>query len=746
MAGCGRTRDQPEGQRRGPHDRRGPRERRGSALILVLVMTLSLAGLAISAVLLTSSASLVQRYYDKEKDFRFFAMAAVARAKSAVQRDTTLSIPPDTALRVLSGARIADASGETNGIARVNAYAAFTGDTAGTYVPFVTILAQAYDTMGVRSVQRLDLRADAFSRYALFTDTTSADGFPAGQVVRGRVHANRSSFLASGTPASQFYDTVTVSGAITGAADYRGIPAVTGAPRRKWPTTASLASLGALGTAGKLAVNASGTTAWGPCTTTNIDLTGRYSPGCLGWLRISWPGQVRSGTRVFARPVDVNNNGTFDAEEGFFEVFDLAAGMDTSTLRADLPVSAVSVDNIVLQNQCGLMVTIGGQYEFFPVARFREAWVRTRVQLSTSPVITAADAADMVGSGGSGGESPGVDAVHKILGYGPAYSRCFPAGSPYLMLTERYVGAGGCTVTTNTSDVPYGWAAAATTCPRYGGQDTTFTPTVTRCRIGTSTAGRCDDYQVALGSWVAFGGVNTANPPASVIQAVEKPYLWPISSTFNAASRGVAYAAATNPLFVDGTLRGYLTLFARGGITLTDDLVYDVDPLQEGNTCRNFLGLIAAGPITVANSAINRPRPDASGTYRFLGTPHYSVQGVLMSLGGVVGVESPGGNQATVPAVGCNGASTSGGCFNVTGGIVAKAYAATTTGTGSGLVLNMTRDPCQARATGRRPPFFPLTGAVADYKAYELDPRRLATWDSVKVYISRLRGNNRAVP
>jgi hypothetical protein len=42
--------------------------RKGSALILVLIMTLSLAGLAISAIYLSSSAGLLSRYYDRERN------------------------------------------------------------------------------------------------------------------------------------------------------------------------------------------------------------------------------------------------------------------------------------------------------------------------------------------------------------------------------------------------------------------------------------------------------------------------------------------------------------------------------------------------------------------------------------------------------------------------------------------------------------------------------------------------------
>ena len=39
------------------------------------------------------------------------------------------------------------------------------------------------------------------------------------------------------------------------------------------------------------------------------------------------------GTRVSFKPVDVNNNGSLDLGEGMMMIFDIADGMDTSTLR-----------------------------------------------------------------------------------------------------------------------------------------------------------------------------------------------------------------------------------------------------------------------------------------------------------------------------------------------------------------------------------------------------------------------------
>ncbi|MBM4193051.1 MAG: hypothetical protein FJ202_01555, partial [Gemmatimonadetes bacterium] len=147
------------------------RRRRGSALVLVLIMTLSMAGLAISAVLLTSNTSLTQRYYDKDKDFRYYARAAVALVKATVQRDTTLTIPSDTAYRALTAYSISDASGTASATIRVNGYATYTGDTAGTNIPFLTVIGQAYDTLGTRSVLRLDAQSESFSRYQIFVDS-----------------------------------------------------------------------------------------------------------------------------------------------------------------------------------------------------------------------------------------------------------------------------------------------------------------------------------------------------------------------------------------------------------------------------------------------------------------------------------------------------------------------------------------------------------------------------------------------
>jgi hypothetical protein len=698
------------------------RARRGSALVLVLIMTLSLAGLAISAIYLSSSAGLLTRYYDKERDFKYAAEAALAMGKSRVNKDTTIGLPEDTAKRLMTGASLTDAGGTTIPKIRVNLYGAYTGDTVGRFGAFVTLLAQSYDTGGTRTVRRLDLSAESFSRYAMFVDSfPSGLVYGTGEFIRGRAHSNTNWYSGS-APGPIYYDTVSAFGTINGTGQYNGIPTLPGSKKVPYPTVAKLASLPGYATTGNL--NFTPVSGSAAPATSGINVSGR----------LDGANAVR-GTRLRFSPVDLNADGILDEEEGFIQVFDLASGIDTSSLRADLPRSgSTPVTNIVMLNQCGLMVTISGRKEFFPVARFRENWVRARVRGSTSPVISDADTVTMKGGNAA--------AYNKILSYSGA-SRCYPAGSSYLMLTERYVtnSAGTCVVTTSTAVTPRGWASPGSSCAQYGGQDTTFTQTVTRCQIDQTAAlpagsGLCTNNQVALGAWRVFPGTAVASV-GTKRQAAERTYLWPLFKPNNLASKGVIHATS-GPLFISDTLRGNVTLYVLGGVDLIDDVYYDQDPTTA--TCRNFLGIIAQNDVMITDNAMNRPRPDAGGTFRFLGTPDATLHMVTMSLTGTVGVENYAGNQITSPAVQCQGNPQSGGCINQTGGVIVKYLSATYAGNNTGLRENRSVDPCQL--TNRKPPFFPMTQRYLENKYYEIDPVNVDSWTQVKAFYAKLRGRS----
>jgi hypothetical protein len=241
-----------------------------------------------------------------------------------------------------------------------------------------------------------------------------------------------------------------------------------------------------------------------------------------------------------------------------------------------------------------------------------------------------------------------------------------------------------------------------------------------------------------LGAWRAWAGPALPGISATLIQAVEVPFLWPLFKPYNLNSKGVIHAPS-GPLFLSDTLRGNVTVYVLGNIEFIDDLVYDQNPSNLNYVCRNFLGIIARDSVMISDNAINRPRPDASGTWRFLGPDMNWVSNmVTMSLQGTVGVENYAGNQ--MAGASCQGNPQSGGCINQTGGVIHKYLSATYAGNNTGLRENRTVDPCQL--TNRKPPFFPMTQRYLDNKYYEIDPVNVDTWAQVKAFYTRLRGRS----
>jgi len=291
---------------------------------------------------------------------------------------------------------------------------------------------------------------------------------------------------------------------------------------------------------------------------------------------------------------------------------------------------------------------------------------------------------------------------------------------------------------------------------QYGGQDTTFTATVTRCAI-FGRGGYCKGgHQAPLGAWRTWAGVALPAIAASVIQAVEVPYLWPLYKPYNLNSKGVINAT-TGPIYLGGAddlVRGNVTFYQSDvtkNVVFIDDLVYDQDPTLTSALCRNFLGIIAGGHVLIADNALNRPRPDASGVQHFYGFPNFTLHAVTMSLTGTVGMEDgfkwtlgaayyPSG-PSTPTAVTCGaGNTTSGGCINQTGGVIEQVITPTFAGANTGMRENRTVDPCQR--TNRKPPFFPSTGRYLDNKYYEIDPVNVDTYAQVSGFFTRLRGRS----
>ena len=698
------------------------RARRGSALILVLLMTLAIAGLSIAAIFMSSSANLLSAFYDKEREYRLAAESALEMVRSRLERDSSFAIP-DTGMRQeLAGLQVRDASGAVIPRVRVNLYAAATGDTTGRGLPTVTLIAAAYDQGGTRYVRRLDLRRESFSRYGYFVDSFPSTATHGPAVVNGRVHTNGTWRLSSS--GNRYRDTVTAVGTVTGTGTF-DIDSIVGIARITFPRDSTFPRLDTLASAANLS----------------------FAPVSGG----------ARGTRLEFVAYDVDGDGIVEATEGFARVFDAAAtGGDTTRLRAS-PVTYsffgttwLQWDDPIVQNQCGAFYLRAGRWHFFPISSHRRSYVY-------SVVVSAAAGSYPTVSAGTMNQMDDYDlnAVTTIMGQ--PTSRCFPAGSPYLMPSERMTNPAGAITGTAADTVPFGvvvppggWPVSSPN--GYGGSDTTFSIRSRQCQVSSSGSGRCVFGSIFdVGSWRAFAGTPIGSAPDSVVQSVERPYLWPLHSAYNASARGVI-SATSGPVYVSGRVAGPVTLRVAGRAVIVDRLLQQRDPNDADEAaCTDRLGLLATGDVLVVSGLTSRVRRissflGSSISGHFGGEPRFSVQANLMSLTGTVGVEQPnvtqGSNSAQLPCPddGAGSTDSNGGCFAVTGGLAMRTYSSvySSSVTNSGFRTLHTPDRCQA--TQNRPPFFPLTNRYAFVRSLEVDASQANTPTKIRTLLLRLKG------
>jgi hypothetical protein len=710
------------------------RARRGSALILVLLMTLAVAGLAVAAIFMSSSAGLLSRFYDREREFRMAAESAIELVRTRLVRDSSLAVPDTGMVQLFAGLQIRDANGTPLPRARVHVYAATTGDTTGRSLPHVTLIAASYDASGMRHVRRADLRRESFSRFSMFVDS-----FPSGTthgpgLVDGRVHTNDT--WRGSLTGNRYRDTVSATVGFEGAGTF-DIDSLVGGVPIHYPKDSTFAWMHTLaGTAN------------------------------LSFTPVSGGGRA---SRIEFVSFDADGDGTVEEAEGFARVFDLAnvAGIDTSRFRVDpaevTPLIGGSASRYltwsdpIIQNQCGAFYRFDGRWHFFPVATHRANYVRNALTAGGAgryPVV-------------SGGMMNRLDdytyaATEEILLLPTA--RCFPAGSPYLMPAERLTNAAG-VVTGTAADVlpwgrsapPGGWPASAPN--GYGGSDTTFTEHVRACTFPTvsdpAPPWACTG-PVNLGSWRTFpvawpwGAV-----PAAVRQAGELNNLWPLSPPYNTTSRGVVSSAG--PVYVSGDVRGRVTLRVAGRASIIDRLRLHNDPNDPAlSQCADQLGLLAVGDVLVLEGMTSRVRRigesalfglalGANTSLMLGGEPRFTLQGTFMSLTGTVGVENSSimmgatTEQLPCPEDGAASTETNGGCFALTGSAIMRRYSPLGSATAySGYRLYAAPDACQA--TERRPPFFPLTNRYRLERTLEIEPSLANTPARIRTILMRLKG------
>ncbi|HEY7568336.1 MAG TPA: hypothetical protein VH762_12235 [Gemmatimonadaceae bacterium] len=668
--------------------------RRGSALMLVLLFTLALGGLAISAIYMNGTTTIVSKLYDRERDYRYAAEWALAMGKSQISRDTTLILPDSGYVTLASNLKPTTVGGQAIPLVSVDLYAGLSGVTSGQYGKAVSLVAVASDSSGARHVRRLELLAENFAVYAVFVDQWQAGlCYTTGEIIRGRAHSN-TNWVSCGPPGPVYTDSVSAVTSITGSAQYQkgNYPNFV---RINYPTNAWLTKM--IGLANTAGYNIT------PVATA-----------------------TRGGSRMEFVAVDLNGDGDVtDPTEGFFKIYDgnvgnlgLPAGADTFVTKSQWPynvdantlyasgLAANQKYRYVIRNQCGASYTyrsIGGvNYNWFiPVDAHNTAslWFRDSMKVTFQrqgqPLAVATANADALRN----------QTVTQILTR--AGARCYPAGDPHLMPSERF---------------------ANPDLARWGGEDSTFTA-VQRS-----------------GAWRPYpGGAIGAFTGATNRQLAEQPYLWPLHRALNPNFQGVIYV--NGDIYMSGVVRGRATVFAQSEVKFIDDVTYTSPPGTLSNICTNLLGILTGDNTALSDNAINRPKfinGTAAGTARFLDDNQdfflhgVSMSGVYSATGGwyteLYGVGANAGRLCTSLA-GFN-AQTSGGCISQAGGVIQRKIYATFSGNYTGFGENRVKDPCLDFDS---PPFFPLTGRYKDNEFYEIDPQQFLQMGVANFY-RRLQG------
>jgi hypothetical protein len=653
-----------------------PRGRRGAALLLALFLTVCLGAIAVSAIALTSSATLVTKFYDRERDFRYAAEAGLALGRSRIAKDTSVHLPDSGYVKLLDSVTVTDARNVLLPRTRVTVYAGRSGNVTGQFGDFVTLIAKADDGTSTRYVRRLELVGENFARFAMFTNTWQAGlCYGNGEFIRGLGWSNQQWQSCAGQSPT-YFDTIGAVLTVNG-----GNPVF-----KKGPASAkSYQNPIPLPTVSRLA---------------NL-------PNYAAQANLSFSTTGNHLMRMEFVAIDLDGNGdSTGVDEGFLRVYvaNTSASAPTFMRLPAWDTNGSTTPAAYADSACGDF-HFG---KFYPVAVHKAQWFRDTVGAKVGAVYTRALPADtgkVVPQPASNPNAPTDDERDRVLKSSTA--RCYPAGAPQLVAVER-------ATTQWNNDGTQKWTLAQT---QKGGEDTTFT---------------------AHGKWGDWKDWPTA--PAAVLTAStharnEAQYLFPLGKGLNPGYRGVAYVSGD--VLVSGQLRSRLTLYAGGQVTFIDDLTYVTPPNAPGQDCfaanANMLGIIAVDSIMIDMNVLNRPQRwnqtgGASLKYLNGGGQDFKLHGVLMSLTRTVGVYGYDKGPSSASLSTCVASQFSGGCIAQVGGVIEQAISPTYAGANTGFAENRQVDQCMMVTS---PPYFPTTGRYFNNRYYEFDPAR---FDPVVMY------------
>jgi len=641
-------------------------QRRGTALILVLLMTVTLAAIAMSAILLTGSGGMIGRYYDRERDFRYAAEASLQMGKARLLKDTTIHLPDTGYVTLVSGGTIKGADGLVIPNVKVNLYVGYTNITTGQFGQYASVVAEAFDATGTRYVRRLEMQAENFARYAMFTNTfPNGLCYGTGEFIAGRAHSNQGWF-SCGIPV--YKDTVSAVLSVSGGSPTYMKGTINGAQYIPIPPVSKLAALHTHAVEGNLDV---------------IPLGNDLS-------------SVR--TRIEFTVVDLNNdNNITDANEGFFRVYQAAgAAANSDRMKSDQQFGA-SNGAAAEDSLCGDFHTdTTGHATFYPI------WAHNQPWFASGRVFTAAQWTSV----NDKFTSTISAAKRQTIMSNPTF-RCYMGGDPHLVASERRLQLPAPPGNVNLYQKG-GEDSTLTDSTQYGfWQKWSGVQTPVVAALNGTAGTRYQEWRNHAGTlWPLH---RSLNPNTKGVIHVHGPVV------MSGVLRGsvTVYAATTGNQI--------------GQVGYGDDLVYASDPAAI--LCANLLGVISDDNQMILDNSINSPqRPSGSGNTWWwtdgddngMSTAHdFVLHGVTMSRLGTVGVENY--NQHPESIGQCAAANSGRGCIRQAGGVIEQNITATYQNNGSGFGENRSVDVCM---NTQSPPYFPTTGRYIDNRFYEIDPAR----------------------
>jgi Tfp pilus assembly protein PilX len=713
-------------------------DRRGSAVILVLLLSMALAALAASAILLSSGTQRVTTYHASERDLRYAADAAVAIGESQLDNGPYI-VPSSGYVQLDTNQMVYQAdSSNVSGVV-YNAWAGPTGAASKQNGRFVTLVVQVNDTLHHRSyVRHVELNQESFAKFAYFSEDENGICFGSGDRLTGPVFSDDAISTCSGQKA-EFMDSVETHLTFTNGNPSTDTlympPARTGLSSITLPNTTKLAALFTFATTGNTLFDAGYTQNALADSTSEVKQRVEfvaYNPNPAVYTDSTVPG---SG---FVKYYAINK--TTSPATWWTTVYTTAStrdSMETVYLRAGRLHRADALN-------CGdwHFVRVDGttaayEWEFFPAAAHSLSWFQSVLMPGDKEIGATYPATPAAWTGTTGW----TDLI-KVLGYGnittniptaiagitmpttqPA-ATCYVGGDPHLVAVERM----GVTYTGQTG---YTGTRTGTTFKQYerGGNDTTFTP--------VGTLGTWETYTATIPSYLS---TFTANHP-------DYNQLFPIDSVYNPAFKGVV--AVYGSVGVSGVVNGHVTLYTDGSASMIDNLRLTT---TADTTCEHGMGLVSGNNIMPADNAINMPqhisttqtpveknyailRQNSQGSDIYVqstvmalnswGTENLSEDSTYNTVATVtygVGSGTSGGDAL------CNGSYYIRGCAWVYGSILQNSRVTMNGCNGSspgynsnwacGYAKQYTYDDC----TVENPlPYFPTTGRYTENKYYEAD-------------------------